>query len=259
MSFSPDPGSSDPISLSPARRQMPLSGGDLLLLLIFGLGAVRVAAAFFVASLGVTGPNVEPDGTRILIFTMLLLVAQTAAILATVHFLAIRKHGLSWADVGLRPADSRWYIRAVVIGGFMVPVVALVNYLVGQIEGQPFENPQIYAIAPAGFSWMGMILMIVLAGALAPIAEEIAFRGVFFPWLRERIGLAAGVAISALTFASVHGVLQLMPSLAVIGAVLAVLYHRCGSLYPVIVAHGVFNTIMIVALYSALAGTMTAP
>lgn len=252
MSLPPDPSP----SFSPS-RQMPLSGGDLLLLLIFGLGAVRVVAAFFVASLGLAEPNVEPDGNPVLIFTVLLLLAQTAAILVAVHVLAIRKHGLSWADVGLRPAESRWYIRSAVIGGFMVPVVGLINYLVGQIEGHPFENPQIYAIAPNGFSWMGLILMTVMAGALAPIAEEIAFRGVFFPWLRERIGLIAGVAISAMTFALLHGELQLIPSLAVIGAVLAVLYHRCGSLYPVIVAHGVFNTIMIVALYSALAGTTT--
>jgi membrane protease YdiL (CAAX protease family) len=235
-----------------------LSGGDLLLLLIFGLGAVRVLAAFFVASLGLAEPNVEPDGKPILVFTVLLLLAQTAAILAAVHVIAIRKHGLSWAEVGLRPAESRWYIRSVAVGGFMVPMVGLINYLIGQIEGRPFENPQIYAIAPDGFSWMGLILMIVMAGAVAPIAEEIAFRGVFFPWLRERIGLFAGVVLSAIAFAMVHGVVQLMPSLAVVGAVLAVLYHRCGSLYPVIVAHGVFNTIMIVALYSALAGA-TAP
>ena len=246
-------------SPDPTPRQMPLSAGDLLLLLIFGLGAVRVLGAFIVIGMGLDQPQADSAGNRILIATVLILVVQTFAILATVRIIAVGKRGLAWADLGLRPAESRWYIRAVVIAGFLVPAVALVNYLVGQIEGRPFENPQIYVMAPGGFSWSGLIVMTLVAGVVAPIAEEIAFRGVFFPWLRERIGLSAAVAVSALAFAALHGVPQLVPALAVIGAVLAVLYHRCGSLYPVMVTHGVFNTIMIVALYSALAGTTTEP
>ncbi len=241
----------------PVSRQLPLSGGDMLLILIFGLGAVRVLGAIIVVGLGLTQPGQTLDGSRVLLATVLLLVVQTLAILLTIRVIAVRKHGVSWADLGFRPVDRRWYGRAVAIAIFLVPAVALVNYGIGQIEGKPFENPQIYAIAPAGFTWPGLIVMTLVAGVAAPFAEEVAFRGLFFPWLRERIGLIAGVAISALAFASLHGVPQLIPSLAIIGAVLAVLYHRCGSLYPVMLAHGLFNAIMVVALYSALAGTTT--
>ncbi|MHA1601271.1 MAG: lysostaphin resistance A-like protein, partial [Alphaproteobacteria bacterium] len=180
-------------------------------------------------------------------------------ILLAIRTLAIRKHGLKWADLGFRQINRGWYARAVAIAIFLVPAVALVNFAVGQIMGKPFENPQIYAIAPDGFNWPGLIAMTLVAGVIAPFGEEIAFRGLFFPWLRERIGLIAGIAISALLFASLHGIVQLIPSLAAIGAVLALLYHRCGSIYPVILAHGLFNAIMVVALYSALAGTATAP
>lgn len=241
----------------PAPRQLPLSGGDLLLILIFGLGAVRVLGAIIVVSLGLTDPSREIGGNQVLIATVLLLVVQTLAILLAVRVIAIRKHGLTWADLGFRPVDRRWYGRATAIAIFLVPAVALVNFVIGQVQGEPFENPQIYAIAPAGFNWPGLIVMTLVAGVVAPFAEEVAFRGVFFPWLRERIGLIAGIAISALAFASLHGVMQLIPSLAIIGAVLAFLYHRCGSLYPVMLAHGIFNAIMVVALYSALAATTT--
>ena len=243
----------------PRPRQLPLSGGDLLLILIFGLGAVRVLGAVIVVSLGLTDPNLAPDGSRILIATIVLLLAQTLAILLPIRAFAIRKRGLRWADLGFRPVDRRWYARATAIAIFLVPAVALVNFAVGQIAGKPFDNPQVYAIAPDGFSWPGLISMVFLAGAVAPFGEEVAFRGLFFPWLRERIGLIAGIVISSLVFASLHGVMQLIPSLAVVGAVLAVLYHRCGSLYPVMLTHGLFNAIMVVALYSALAGTTTAP
>jgi len=251
MSAPPDP--------APAPHQLPLSGGDLLLILIFGLGAVRVLGAVVVVGMGLTNPDKDTAHSSVLMATVLLLVAQTLAILLAIRALAIRKHGLSWADLGFRPAARQWYGRAAAIAIFLVPAVALVNFTIGQIEGKPFENPQIYAIAPAGFNWTGLIVMTVVAGAVAPFAEEIAFRGLFFAWLRERIGLLAAVAISAVAFGSLHGVIQLIPSLTVIGAVLAVLYHRCGSLYPVMLTHGLFNAIMVVTLYSALAGATTGP
>jgi|GEM_PF-1545298 len=245
MSSSPD--------LAP--RQLPLSGGDLLLILIFGLGAVRIIGAIIVINLGLTDPSQELDGSRVLVATVALVVIQAAALILTIWAVVIRKRGLSWAVLGLRPSTRRWYGLAVATGVLLVPTVGLINLLIGQIQGAPFENPQVNAIAPAGFSWAGAIVMTLAAGVAAPVSEEIAFRGLFFPWLRERIGLIAGVTISALFFASLHGVLQLIPSLAIIGASLAVFYHRCGSIYPVMVAHGIFNAIMVIALYSALAGT----
>lgn len=244
----------DPALPGPAPRQLPLTGGDLLLILIFGLGAVRIIGAIIVINLGLTDPNQEFDGNRVLIATVSIVVVQAVALLLTIHVIVVRRRKLSWAVLGLRPSTRRWYGWAVAVGVLLVPTVGLINLLIGQIQGTPFQNPQVAAVAPAGFSWAGVIVMTLAAGVVAPFAEEIGFRGLFFPWLRERIGLIAGVAVSALFFASLHGVPQLIPSLAVIGGSLAVFYHRCGSIYPVIVAHGVFNAIMVIALYSALAG-----
>lgn len=237
----------------PSPRQLPLSGGDLLLILIFGLIAMRVIGAFIVISMGLTDPNQEVDGSRLLMATVGLVVAQSAALLLTIWAVVIRKRGLSWAVLGFLPTDRRWYGRAGALAILLVPTVGLINYLMGLVLGEPFENPQLNAIAPDGFSWTGAIAMTLAAGIVAPVSEEVAFRGLFFPWLRERIGLIAGVAISALFFASLHGVPQLIPSLATIGAALAVFYHRCGSIYPVMVAHGIFNAIMVITLYGALA------
>ncbi len=249
MSSPPGP---EPRQLIPT-RQLPVSGGDLLLILIFGLGAVRVGGAIIVINLGLTDPDQEFDGRLVLLATILLVVVQTAALLLTIWAIVIRKRGLSWAVLGFRRVDRRWYGRAAAMSILLVLTVGLINYILGLIQGTPFENPQITAIAPDGFSWTGVIVMTLAAGVVAPISEEVAFRGLFFPWLRERIGLIAGVAISALLFASLHGVMQLIPSLAVVGASLAVFYHRCGSIYPVMVAHGTFNAIMVITLYIALA------
>jgi len=243
----------------PAPRRLPVPATDLLLVLIVSLGVVRVLGALVVGAFGFAKPGVEFSSSQVLVATVILLVVQTAVVLAAIRAFVIRKHGLRWADLGLRPAARKWYGRALAVAVALIPAVALVNFAVGQIEGRPFENPQIYAIAPGGFSWSGLIVMTLVAGAVAPLSEELALRGLFFAWLDERIGLVPAVAISALAFASLHGVVQLIPALTVVGGALALLYRRCGSLWPVMVAHGAFNAIMVIAMFSALAGTTTPP
>jgi membrane protease YdiL (CAAX protease family) len=51
----------------------------------------------------------------------------------------------------------------------------------------------------------------------------------------------------------------LVPALTAIGIALALLYHRCGSLWPVILAHGAFNAIMVAGLYAGLAAGLEIP
>jgi membrane protease YdiL (CAAX protease family) len=78
---------------------------------------------------------------------------------------------------------------------------------------------------------------------LAPLAEELFFRGLFqsaiarwsrSPWI--------GVAVSGLLFGAMHAsVFDTMPTLAVLGAILAYAYARTNSLTLVILIHAVFN------------------
>ena len=189
-----------------------------------------------------------------------LLLFQTIVVLALLRALVIRKYGLSWAALGLRPAARHWYRRAVIVAILLLPAVALINaVLIPQLSEEPFRNPQLYAIAASGFSWPALLAMLVMAGVIAPFGEELAFRGLLFPWLGARLGVPAGAVLSALCFAALHGVVILIPALTVVGIALAVLYQRCRSLWPVILAHGAFNGIMIVLLYAALAAGVKLP
>jgi membrane protease YdiL (CAAX protease family) len=142
----------------------------------------------------------------------------------------------------------------------LLPVVAVINgVLIPQVSEEDFHNPQLYAVAPSGFSWPAFLSMLVMAGIVAPFAEELAFRGLLFPWLRKRLGVTAAALLSGLIFAILHGVPVLIPALAAIGVALALLYQRCGSLWPVIVAHGAFNAFMVIMLYAALAAGLELP
>ena len=181
------------------------------------------------------------------------LVLQSALALAAVYFIVVRGRGISWREIGFAPVPFYWLRRGVLIAILTLPLVAVVNIVTQILAGGPFHNPQLDVLAPGGFSWRGLVGMLVMAGIVAPIVEETAFRGLLYGWLRARIGIAGAIALSALIFSFVHGVLMLAPALALQGAVLAYVYERSGSLWPSVVLHGTFNMIMTVALYAALA------
>ncbi len=252
MSAPPAP-SSAPL---PARRRA-VHGSDLLLILIVSFGGVRLLDM----GLGGAAPLLGPGDEDLAVLAVAgALSFQILILLATIYAVAIRYRGLTWAELGLRPARGPWFGRAVLIAVGLIPVLAVINgVLLPKVTGAPFENPQIYAIAPTGFTWFGALAMALLGGLAAPFVEELAFRGLFYPWLRQRLGIPMGVALSALCFAVLHGIPQLIPALFVIGAVLAVITQRSGSLWPAIVTHGLFNLIMITALYAILAAGIELP
>lgn len=87
---------------------------------------------------------------------------------------------------------------------------------------------------------------------VAPVVEEIIFRGILLVPLNRRLGPAAAVAISSLAFGLMHVAdpASVVP-LALLGALLAMLRLRDGSLGPPILLHVLNNA---VAFGLALAG-----
>jgi membrane protease YdiL (CAAX protease family) len=81
---------------------------------------------------------------------------------------------------------------------------------------------------------------------LAPISEEMTFRGLGFTLLR-RFGNWAAVLMVGFTFALVHGLVEGFPILFAFGSVLAFIRWRTGSIYPTIVLHASFNAIALIA------------
>jgi len=181
-----------------------------------------------------------------------LLALQSAIPLAAVYLVIIRGRGLSWRDLGLRPISAGWLLGAIMLGIATVFAIGFVNYLSQSIAGGTMRNPQIDILAPIAMSWRGLVGLLVMAGVVAPIVEEIVFRGVFYAWLRARWGVPVGAFVSAFAFALAHGIPILIPALLVQGVILALVYERSGSLWAPIVMHGVFNAVMSLAMFAAL-------
>jgi uncharacterized protein len=100
----------------------------------------------------------------------------------------------------------------------------------------------------------GAALLVLSAGltcVVAPVCEEILFRGFIFTALRNWRGTLPAALITGLLFGAVHAgsapALDLIP-LAALGFGLCLLYRRTGSLYPCFIAHSLNNSIAFAAL-----------
>jgi hypothetical protein len=96
-----------------------------------------------------------------------------------------------------------------------------------------------------------LLLSAALTCIVAPIGEEILFRGFIFTALRDWRGTPPAALLTGVLFGAVHvgsaPTLDLVP-LAALGVGLCLLYRRTGSLYPCFVAHSLNNSIAFAAL-----------
>lgn len=94
----------------------------------------------------------------------------------------------------------------------------------------------------------GMIALIVLAVVVAPVAEEVLFRGVLYTGLRDRWGRGAATVVSAVIFALFHGEPFVFVPIAFLGVLLALLAEKTRSVWPGVIAHSLFNATAVVVL-----------
>lgn len=94
----------------------------------------------------------------------------------------------------------------------------------------------------------GVLLMFLIVGIGAPIAEELFFRGLVLRTMEKRFGTAWAVVGSSVVFGATHFQPLQFPALTAVGAVFALLAVRTGRLGPAIAAHMAFNTATVIVL-----------
>jgi uncharacterized protein len=144
---------------------------------------------------------------------------------------------VGWAALGL----VSFYVFAAIYGSIVQPdVEQSVTETLGADEGT-------LGLVAAGF--------VVIC--IAPVAEEMFFRGFFYRALRSRFPVIVAAAIDGLVFGLIHyeaceqgdrscsgaDGLLLVPPLGVLGLIFCLVYERTGSLFPVIALHGLNNAL----------------
>lgn len=95
----------------------------------------------------------------------------------------------------------------------------------------------------------GPWLSLAVAGLLAPLVEEILFRGVLLTGLARHISFGAANLIQASLFALLHLTAPLLPFFVVMGLIGGELMRRSGGLFAPILVHVLNNATALAALW----------
>ncbi len=131
----------------------------------------------------------------------LVAVTFTGILLTTLLYLRLRSR-LSWHLMGpVRPAWSHvgWGVLAG-IGGFLGIQVTIGIILTALGEDDVPQQELLQTVDGT----TTIVLLVIGAVLLAPLVEEVIFRGVLFQALRRKLGLWPGAVISSLAFGFIH-------------------------------------------------------
>ena len=90
-------------------------------------------------------------------------------------------------------------------------------------------------------------LMAATAVLVAPVCEEVVFRGYFYPVAKRFAGAWPAALCSAMVFAAAHGNLTALLPLFLFGLALVFIYEKTGSLWAPVAVHFCFNGATVVA------------
>lgn len=180
--------------------------------------------------------------------------AKLLALWLMLVYLVLRK-GHPWSVLGIRPFPMRSLL--------VIPVILVVNsFAIGAFNSallpilpavQSYQASVDEYVEPSAASIALLFLGVVV---VAPIAEELLFRGFFFTGFRSYIGPLPAAVLSALLFSLAHTFpiffpfsLNLHPSQALgaflVGLVFAGMRHDSDSIFPSMIAHATWNMLVI--------------
>jgi membrane protease YdiL (CAAX protease family) len=139
--------------------------------------------------------------------------------------------------LGLRPANWKYPVFGAL--GTLVLSVA-----VSQVGIEPQGMKQVIEVVREPHE---LVLSLLLLSVLAPVVEELVFRGLLYGWIAGRWGGTAGLVVSSLAFALAHWepahVILVLP----LGFLFGWLRRRTDSLLPSLFSHIVNNGFALLA------------
>lgn len=128
-----------------------------------------------------------------------------------------------------------------------IPVALAAVYFVSFLHELIMHPRQQDIIGEFPRSGAGIVLFVILAVVMAPLFEEIFFRGFLFRGFSSSWGWVAGACVSSAVFGIAHLQLDIFVPLFALGFALAWVYKRTGSLWTSIAFHALFNGLSVLA------------
>lgn len=144
----------------------------------------------------------------------------------------------SWLDILLAPAG---FIIYLVISAIFILIASQLSFInLDQVQDTGFSQ------LTQGYEYLVAFLTLVV---IAPVAEEILFRGFLFGKLRKHVPIWVAILITSLLFAFVHGAVNVGIDVFALSIVLCLLRLVSGTIWPSILLHMLKNSIAFYLLF----------
>jgi len=142
--------------------------------------------------------------------------------------------------------------RAVTTGIILLvaawPLLALADWITQLIFGSGSSKQEIVDLFDQSQTLEQRIVIIVIAVAVAPVAEEFLFRFFLYRVFKRYLGRALGLVLNAGLFAAVHTHLPSFAPLFVLGGCFTLAYEWSGSILVSMTMHSLFNSLQLTFL-----------
>lgn len=151
------------------------------------------------------------------------------------HYWQAKTEGVPATFKGATGSVIVWGVGA----GAAAAIVGVLYIAVLPHLGPVFEEAKENPYGPLNGPWL-----LALAVLAAPLFEEFIFRGLIFSGLRRSLPLVPAILANAGLFAIVHPPVSMLP-VFVLGIAAAVAYERTRVLIAPMIAHGVYNAVVL--------------
>ncbi len=183
------------------------------------------------------------------------LIGYISMTIPTLFILRQQLHGIRHLD---RPSNGwlQWrffpigqaFLSAVRGWLMVLPLVLFIAWLMNLLVGDQGGSNPLLELVLGSRDPLALILLVLTTVVLAPLFEELVFRGVLLPVVAKELGSAWGVIVSAIVFALAHLSVGELPPLLVLGIGLGFLRLSSGRLFPCVLMHSLWNGVTFTSL-----------
>lgn len=159
-------------------------------------------------------------------------------------YLTLRKYQVGWGALGLRV----FKIDSIGLGCGLMLISFAFNFLYAMflaLFGLRVQADLMPILAELSSPW----LLLVGGAIVAPVIEELFFRGFVFAGLRQGYGWRKAALMSSALFALIHFTPTAIIPIFILGYIFAYLYQRSNSIWPPILMHAATNALALGLAY----------
>jgi len=206
-----------------------LTAAFMLMSVHAGIVSLRPSAATDIVNLGAVEALVFVAGT----FVLLQLHARDST---------LRK------ALGIRPTHPALAVLGVALGVSLHYPAESIDALVQRVLPTPPEELAARSALLRPGTPTGLVVVLIIVACVAPLVEEMFFRGALFGGLRRSNGLLGTSAATAACFVIGHLDYRMWPALTIVSITLTYIRATSGSLLPSLASHVAFNSFSVLSI-----------